>query len=155
MSKKKIKATIQKAEKQPDKVTELTHDLKRLQAEFENYKKRIDRDKEDFRCYSEAEMIKEILPTLDNLELALKNTDNHKEFVKGMELVYSQISQMLEDKGLKKIECVGKMFDPHMHEALLSEKSDKEEETILEELQKGFMLKEKVLRHSKVKVAKR
>ena len=153
MAEQKKKET-KKSDPKNQKIEELTDDLQRLQAEFENYKKRTDRDKEDFKCYSEAEMIKQILPIIDNFELALKNTGNHDEFVKGIELVYSQLFQMLEDKGVKKIECVGKRFDPHVHEALLSEESDKEEGIILEELQKGFMIKDRVLRHAKVKVAK-
>lgn len=151
MSKKETKKKTEAHEQ--DKVAELTNDLQRLQAEFENYKKRTERDNESFKEYSEAEVVKDMLPILDNFELALNNASNKDEFVKGMELVYSQLFQALEDRGLKKIEVDG-VFDPHLHEALLSEESDKESGTILQELQKGFIIKDRVIRHAKVKVAK-
>ncbi|MBU0461732.1 MAG: nucleotide exchange factor GrpE [Nanoarchaeota archaeon] len=136
------------------KIKELINDLQRLQAEFENYKKRVDRDNESFKEFAEADLIKKMLPVLDTLELSLQNTKDHEEFVKAVELVYSQLFQTLEDRGLKKIETQDKKFDPYIHEALLSEQSKKDEGTMLEEFQKGYMLKDRVLRHSKVKVAK-
>ncbi|MBU2560994.1 MAG: nucleotide exchange factor GrpE [Nanoarchaeota archaeon] len=144
-----------KADNKGSQIEELTNDLKRVQADFENYKKRVERDNSKLCEYSKADIIKKLLSVLDSFEMALKNTDNHEEFVKGVELIYSQLYTLLNEEGLQHIETVGKRFDPYLHEVLLSEKSDKEDDMILEELQKGYMLKDKVLRHSKVKVAKK
>jgi molecular chaperone GrpE len=136
------------------KIEELTNDLKRLQAEFENYKKRSEKECCQFREYSKADIIKKFLPIIDSFELALKNTKNHDEFVKGIELIYSNFYSVLKEEGLEPISAKGKL-DPYLHEVLLSEQSDKEEDTIIEELQKGYRFKDKVLRHTKVKVAKK
>ena len=149
MTKKESK----KIDEKDKKIAELTETLQRLQAEFENYKKFIEKSNAEFRKYAQADIIGELLPILDSFELALKNTKDKEELIKGIELIYSQLYSLLEKQGLKKIETKGK-FDPHLHEVLLKEESDKEEDTILEELQKGYMLGEKVLRHSKVKVSK-
>jgi len=131
---------------------ELISHLQRLQAEFENYKKRNENDNAKFIKLANKELIKQLLPILDNFQLAFQNKDS-KEFVKGMELVFSQFYSCLEENGLKKIECKGK-FDPYIHEVLLTEESKQEPETILEELQSGFTLNNEVIRHSKVKVSK-
>ncbi|MBW2963923.1 nucleotide exchange factor GrpE [Candidatus Woesearchaeota archaeon] len=136
------------------KVAELTDDLKRVQAEFENYKKRCEKENANFRDYATAQLIKKLLTVLDSFEMAFKNTSNHEEFMKGVELIYSQFYNILRDEGLQPIDTNGKKFDAYYHEVMLSEKSDKEEGTILEELQKGYKLKNGVIRHSKVKVAK-
>lgn len=139
------------------KEQELIEDLQRIQAEFENFKKRSEKENAEFREYAKTELISRLLPVLDNLELALSNTDKeqHEEFVKGIELIFSQLFTVLEDEGLQKIDAKDKRFDPFLHEALLAERSDKEEGTVLEELQKGYFLKERVIRHTKVKVAKK
>jgi len=84
----------------------------------------------------------------------LKNTGDKENFIKGVELIFAQLYSILQSEGLKPIECVGKRLDPYNHEVLLKEQSDKEEDTILEELQKGYMLNDKIIRHTKVKVAK-
>jgi len=139
--------------KKDDKVKELTETLQRLQAEFENSQKRLEKEKQDFLQFAKKDMITKILPILDNFELALKNTDNKEEFQKGIELIYAELYSMLEKEGIKKIEAKGK-FDPHQHEALMAEESDKEKGTIIQELQKGYLLNDKVLRTAKVKVAK-
>ena len=136
-------------------IVELTDTLQRTQAEFENYKKHVDKEKTEFVKYAKAELIHKILPTLDSFELALKNTKDNEKFVKGMEMVYAQLFSLLESEGLKPIESVGKKFDPYLHEVMLKEKSDKEDGIVLEELQKGYMLNDKVLRHSKVKVSEK
>ena len=151
----KAKAPKQKKDTKEDKIAELTNDLKRVQAEFENYKKRAEKENSHFRDYAKAELVKKLLTVLDSFEIALKNTDNHEEFVKGVELIYSQLYTLLKEEGLQCIETKDKRFDPYLHEVMLSEKSDKEEDTILEELQKGYKFKQMVLRHSKVKVAKK
>ena len=153
---KNLEKGIEKSEtSQKEKINELTDTLQRLQAEFENYKKRIDKEKEDFVKYAKHEVIAKILPILDSFELALKNCKIDKDALKGFELIFSQLYSTLEAEGLRPIEAFGKKFDPYKHEVLMQEVSDKEEDLVLEELQKGYMLNEKVLRHTKVKVAKK
>ncbi|MAH33050.1 nucleotide exchange factor GrpE [archaeon] len=138
-----------------DVIVELKESLQRLQAEFENYKKRTDKEKQDFITYAKADIINKILPTIDTFEIALKNTSDKEKFVKGIEMVYAQIFSLLENEGLRPIEALGKKFDPFFHEVLLKQKSNKDEDIVLEELQKGYMLNDKVLRHSKVKVSEK
>ena len=135
------------------KIEELTDTLKRLQAEFENYKKRIDKEKTEFVKYSNADVIEKMLPVLDSFEIALKNTSDKEKFVEGIKMIYAQLHSMLEAEGLRPIKAVGEKFDPYRHEVLMKEESDKPEGTILEEFQKGYMLNDKVLRHSKVKIS--
>ncbi|MBU1322065.1 MAG: nucleotide exchange factor GrpE [Nanoarchaeota archaeon] len=147
------------AEKKPDtaeiRLKEMTESLQRLQAEFENYKKRCDKENASFVKFANADLISTFLPIIDNFELALKNCRAKDDFYKGMELIHSQLIDTLQSQGLKHLECEGKKFDPYCHEALLTEESDKEQNTVLEELQKGYLLNDKVLRHSKVKVSKK
>tara|TARA_Y100000310_G_scaffold340125_1_gene434882 strand:+ start:1853 stop:2326 length:474 start_codon:yes stop_codon:yes gene_type:complete len=152
MEKKKQEKKGKISDKQ--KIVEFTDTLQRLQAEFENYKKRVDKEKVHFLEYSKAELIAKLLPIIDTFELALQNSQDNKEFAKGIEMIFGQLYSLLEQEGLRKIEVNGK-FDPFKHEVLMKEGSDKEEDTILEELQKGYMLKDKVLRHSKVKVSEK
>ncbi|MCH8003141.1 MAG: nucleotide exchange factor GrpE [Nanoarchaeota archaeon] len=136
-------------------IAELTETLQRTQAEFENYKKRVDKEKQEFVKYAKAELIQKLLPTIDTFEIALKSTKDNEKFVKGMDMVYAQLMSLLHTEGLKPIEAFGKKFDPYLHEVMLKEKSDKDEGIVLEELQKGYMLNDKVLRHSKVKVSEK
>jgi len=135
------------------KIEELTDTLKRLQAEFENFKKRIDKEKLEFVKYAHSDLIAGILPVLDSFEMALKNTNDKEKFAEGIKMIYAQFYSMLESEGLKPIKAIGEKFDPYKHEVLLKEESDKPEGTILEEFQKGYMLNDKVIRHSKVKIS--
>ena len=135
------------------KIEELTDTLKRLQAEFENYKKWNAKEKTEFIKYAHADIIENMLPVLDSLEIALKNTGDKEKFVEGMKMIYAQFHSMLEAEGLRPIKASGEKFDPYRHEVLMKENSDKPEGTILEEFQKGYMLNDKVLRHSKVKIS--
>jgi len=146
-----------KKEKKSDKevITELTDTLQRLQAEFENYKKRIEKEKVEFLSYAKADLIAKLLPILDSFELALKNTTDKDKFIKGVELIFAQLYSLLESEGLKPINALGEKFNPYKHEVLMKQESDKEEDTVLEEMQKGYMLNDKILRHSKVKVSKK
>ena len=135
------------------KIDELTDTLKRLQAEFENYKKWNAKEKTEFVKYANADVIERMLPVLDSFEIALKNTNDKEKFVEGMKIVYAQLHSILEAEGLRPIKATGEKFDPYKHEVLMKEESDKPDETILEEFQKGYMLNDKVLRHSKVKIS--
>ena len=142
-------------EDQDFKLKELTETTQRLQAEFENYKKRVENERTVFARCANQDLIKKLLPFIDDFELALKNCRAKDDFYKGIELIYSHLIEALQSQGLKQIESKGKKFDPYYHQALMAEESDTEENTILEEMQKGYMLNDKVIRHSKVKVAKK
>jgi molecular chaperone GrpE len=131
---------------------DLLDTLKRVQADYENYKKRVDRDKESFTKYATTHLITSLLPLLDNFERALANTSNQKEFVKGIELIYAQLHTILKQEGVTLIDA-STTFNPHEHEALLQEVSDKPQGTILEELQKGYKLHDHIIRHTKVKIS--
>ena len=144
-----------KIDEKEEKLKELTDTLQHLQAEFENYKKRVDKENcELIRCANE-DLILKILPIIDNFELALKSCRLKDDFYKGMELIYSQLMDTLHSQGLKHIDCLNKKFDPYYHEVLLTEESEHPDNTITGELQKGYMLNDKVIRHSKVKIAKK
>ena len=132
---------------------DITDSLKRLQAEFENFSKRMEKERLEFIRYANAGFIFSILPVIDSLEIALKNTADKEKFIQGMKMIYAQLHSILNAEGLKPIDSLGHMFDPYRHEVLMKEESDKPEGTILEEFQKGYMLKERVIRHSKVKVS--
>ena len=149
-----------KKEKEPskaaeEKIAELTETLQRLQAEFENYEKRTENEKNEFVKYSKADVIKKILPILDTFEIALKSTNDKEKFARGMEMLYAQLFSTLESDGLRPIHALGKHFDPYYHDVMLKQKSDKEDGIVLEELQKGYMLNDKILRHSKVKISEK
>lgn len=138
-----------------DKIAELTDTLKRVQAEFENYKKRCDAENRKFMDYTNAKLVEKLLPIIDSFQLALKSAKDNKEFTKGVELIYSQLVSALENEGLRPINALNQKFDPYKHEALLQEEKDGEENVVLEELQKGYMFKDCVLRHAKVRVSKK
>ena len=131
------------------KQKELTNLLKKVQADFENYKKRTEKDKEKFTEYANQELIKELLTILDSFEFALKETKN-----KDIQALYTQLWNLLEKQGVKKIDALNKKFDPFQHEALMQEKSKKDKGIIIEELQTGYTFKEKIIRPTKVKVSK-
>jgi len=130
----------------------------RLYAEFDNARKRMDKEKLDFVRYANEELIIEFLAILDNLERTVESAKaNHQDytaFVKGIEMVMAHIHDMLKKNGVKAIEAQGKMFDPHSHEVLMQEESDElEDGIVIEEFQKGYSLGERVVRTAKVKVA--
>ena len=102
-----------------DKMTELVQTIQRVQADFENYKKRIERDKQKFVDYSKEEIILKLLPILDSFELAMQNADN-SEFAKGMDLIFNDLMDTLQKEGLIRIEAKGD-FNPELHEALMTE----------------------------------
>lgn len=139
-----------------EKIEELTNLLKRVQADFENYKKRTEKEMKECVKQSSKFIILNLLPVVDHLELALTNTNNNDEFVKGIEMIYAQLISVLESEGIKKIESEGQKFDPFKHEALMQGEDQKVDDgVILEELQKGYLLNDEVIRPSKVKVNKK
>ncbi len=130
----------------------------RLYAEFENYKKRINKDKEELIKYGNENLLYELLPVIDNLEMALKHASNNVSsgLVQGVEITLKELKKTLEKFGLTEIEAYGKPFDPLVHHAMSQvEREDIEEKTVVEEFRKGYMLKEKVLRPSLVAVSKK
>jgi len=130
--------------------------LARLQAEFENARKRTAREQQDFREYALADTIKSLLPILDSFERALQTAPAGKsEFRGGVELIYKQLQDALLKLGLRAIPAKGEPFDPHLHEAIeMVETTDAPDHQILEELQRGYKLKDRLLRPSMVKVAR-
>ncbi len=140
------------------KITELTNTLQRLQAEFENYKKRIDKEHIANIKNANSELITELLPVLDSFELALKTGVNETaevtKYRKGLELIYSQLYSILEEYGLRIIDTKNKKFDPFKHEVLLVKECELTDDTIIQEFQKGYYLNDTIIRHSKVMIAK-
>lgn len=132
----------------------------RLYAEFENARKRMERERVEFIRYANQELLAEFLNILDNLERSVEAAqakhEDYQAFLKGVEMVMAQVHDLLKKQNVEAIEAQGKMFDPHCHEVLLQEETEKYEEGIvLEELQKGYRIGERLIRTAKVKVAKR
>ncbi|MCB9771416.1 MAG: nucleotide exchange factor GrpE [Candidatus Omnitrophica bacterium] len=129
----------------------------RLVAEFDNARKRSDRERSEFVKYANEGLISDFLTIMDDLDrvviAANANHQDYQSFLKGVEMVMAKIHELLRKNNVKPIEAVGKKFDPHNHEILMQEPSDQEEGTVIEELQKGYLLGERVVRTSKVKVA--
>ena len=133
--------------KKEKKKNEYLEQLQRLQAEFENFRKRTEKERQEIFKNANENLIIKLLRVLDNFELALKHTDD-----KGINMIYSELYSILENEGLKAIKAKGE-FDPRIHEALIQEEGE-EDEMIIEELQKGYTLNDKVIRASKVKITK-
>ncbi len=138
-----------------ESIANLTDRLMRTAAEFDNYKKRSLREKEDLYSTAVCDTIANILPILDNLERAVATgTENAENSVlDGVKMIKKQFEDTLTAMGVSPIEAVGTPFDPEKHNAVMTEESDKEENTVLEELMKGYLYKDKVIRHSMVKVS--
>jgi molecular chaperone GrpE len=130
--------------------------LARLQAEFENARKRTAREQQDFREYAVSDAVKALLPTLDSFERALQTGAMEKsEFRGGVELIYKQLQDALQKLGLRAIPAKGEPFDPHLHEAIeMVDTTGAADHQILEELQRGYKLKDRLLRPSMVRVAR-
>jgi molecular chaperone GrpE len=131
----------------------------RLQADFDNHRKRVERERREFQISATRHLISELLPVLDNLELAQRHAregDAPLSFREGLDLVLRQVTGILERHGLLAIEAVGLPFDPNVHEAIAQLESDLHPEgTVLEEYQKGYLLGSRVLRPSRVSVSRR
>jgi molecular chaperone GrpE len=133
---------------------EYLNDLKRLAADFDNYRKRVARDQDSLVARAHERLVKELLPVLDDLERALVAAEQHEgpQLEEGVRLVHQALSQTLRLQGLEEIETNGR-FDPHVHEALLTQPSDAEEGAVIEVLQKGYRLGDRVLRPARVVVS--
>ncbi|WP_019422530.1 nucleotide exchange factor GrpE [Paenibacillus sp. OSY-SE] len=129
----------------------------RTQADFDNFRRRTMKEKEDLAKYASAKVITELLPVLDNFERALSTGQEASEtesFVKGVDMIFRQIQQVMEQEGVQPMNAVGEPFNPEYHQAIMQVESDEYEEGfVVEEVQKGYMLKDKVLRPAMVKVS--
>lgn len=130
--------------------------LRRAWAEFENARRRAERDRSEFVQYAAADVVRSLLPALDDFDRALKTETADKEYAKGIELIYTRLYDTLKRLGLEPFETEGQMFDPNIHEAVQREQTeDAEDQAILGELQRGYNFKGKLLRPAWVKVAVR
>jgi molecular chaperone GrpE len=136
--------------------SEVTDRLLRLQAEFDNFRKRTEKDRSEFVQYAGMEVVRELLPVLDDLERALKADSSSKEYAKGVEMIYSRMANILSKLGLEPIESAGAKFDPHVHQAVEKVPTEEaDDHTVLGDHQRGYKFKGKLLRPSMVKVAVR
>jgi molecular chaperone GrpE len=133
---------------------EYLNDLKRVAADFENYRKRVARDQEGLVARAHERLVKELLPVLDDLERALEAAAQHEEakLEEGVRLVHRELIEALAREGLVEVETDGQ-FDPHVHEALVSQPSEREDGSVIEVLQKGYRLGDRVLRPARVVVS--
>ncbi|MFB7812662.1 nucleotide exchange factor GrpE [Paenibacillus chitinolyticus] len=131
--------------------------LLRAQADFDNFRRRTRQEKEEFAKYASLKLIEQMLPVIDNFDRALvssRETQDFEALTKGIEMVYRQLDQVMTQEGLTPIEAVGQPFNPEFHQAIMQVESDEHEEGfVVEEVQKGYMLKDKVIRPSMVKVS--
>jgi len=154
------------AEKEPEKELEILKKhleaekdrCLRLNAEFENLRKRSQKEKEEFVKYANEKLIIELIDIMESFERGLENaksSTNNDKLIQGMELIYKQLKNVLEKNGLVPIKALAEKFDPYKHEAMMQTPSDdNEEDIVLEEFARGYMLNNKVIRYSKVRVSK-
>jgi molecular chaperone GrpE len=150
-AKDELLARLEAAEAQAD---EHLNDLKRVAAEFENFRKRAAREQAGFTARANERLVKELLPVLDDLGRALEAAEKHQEaqLEDGVRLVHRQLAELLRKEGLAEIATDGK-FDPHVHEALLTQPSEAPEGSVIDVVQKGYRLGDRVLRPARVVVA--
>ena len=147
-------ALINQLKEAEAKVVEYKDGWARSQAEFQNYKKRIERDNELTYVSMKGEIIKKVLPALDDLERALQNRPADDAWASGIELIARKLQNIMESEGVKRIEAKGKPFDPTFHEAISHEPSDEvESEHVIDVVQNGYMFGERVIRPALVRVA--
>lgn len=152
----------QQEDTQPDPLEELRRErdavqdrLLRTAAEFDNYRKRMDRERRESAEYTAGEVMKELLPIIDNLERALQAAEPDDPLRKGVELTHKQMLEMLRKRGVTPIEALGADFDPNFHQAVIHEESAQHREgEVMEELQRGYVVGDRLLRPAMVKVAK-
>lgn len=138
-----------------DEIKNLNDKLARMQADFVNYKNRVEREKKELIQYSNEKLILQILPTVDNLERALLNYDENDEFQKGIFLIYKSLLKVLKEENVEEINSDGMEFNPNEHNAVMLEENDSVlSNHVIETLQKGYKIKDKIIRPSMVKVSK-
>lgn len=137
-------------------IADYENTLKRLQADFENYIKRVDKEKQDFTKYAAAKVLTKCLNIVDDLDRSLQVLEktNNGEIKTGIHMIHKQFHKILEEEGVKEMQCTGKKVDPHCHEIIEMKEHESPEGTIIEIVQKGYHLHDKILRTAKVRVAK-
>ena len=152
----KIKGLEKEALKQSEEIQRILDKNIRLLAEFDNYKRRTQEERSNLLKYGGAELAKSLLPILDDLHRTLETDGKTKArtILEGVELIISKLDKTLEEQGIVPFDSRGQDFDPDCHEALLSEDSDKGENVIIREFEKGYRYNDKILRHAKVVVSK-
>lgn len=144
----------EKKDKKTEQIEELTDRLQRNMAEFDNYRKRTEKEKASMYVIGAKEVVEKILPVVDNFERGLASAEEGDAFAEGMQMIYKQLMTALSEIGVQPIEALGQVFDPNFHNAVMHvEDPEAGENTVVEELQKGYLYKEFVVRHSMVKVA--
>lgn len=147
-------ALTKRLEEAEAKASEYKDGWQRAQADFQNYKKRVERDHELMNASMKGDILKKILPVLDDLERALQNRPSDDAWVSGVELIAHKLRSVLEVEGIKRIEAEGKPFDPNFHEAISHEESDEVKSGyVISIAQNGYMLGERVIRPALVRVA--
>ena len=149
---------VDEKERLSTELQEINDKYFRLYAEFANYKKRVHKDKEEILRYGNENLLSELLPVIDHLEMALQHASNDVSsgLLQGVEITLKELKRTLEKFGLTTVEAMGKPFDPVVHHAMSqAERDDIDEMTVVEEFRKGYRLKDKVLRPSLVSVSKK
>ena len=143
-----------KKDKKDTKIEELTDRLQRTMAEFDNFRKRTEKEKASMYVIGAKEIIEKMLPVVDNFERGLANAPEGDAFAEGIQMIYKQLMTTFDEMGVKVIETVGQQFDPNLHNAVMHvDDPEQEDNVIVEEFQKGYTYKDFVVRHSMVKVA--
>ena len=150
-------AEAEKAEEEAKKAEEAESErYMRLMAEFQNFKRRVAKEKSDIHAYANEKIVSDLLPVLDNFERALSTETEDEGYAKGMQLIFEQLKTALGNAGLEEIKAMDEEFDPNVHNAVMTETiEDKEDGTVTKVLQKGYRLKDKVVRPSMVAVNKK
>lgn len=147
----------EKKDKKDEKIEELTDRVTRQMAEFDNFRKRTEKEKAQMYEIGARDIVEKILPVVDNFERglsAVKEEEKDQPFVQGMEMIYKQMMTTLSEAGVEVIAAVGEAFDPNLHNAVMHvEDEEQGENIVVEEFQKGYKYRETVIRHSMVKVA--
>ncbi len=155
----KIKELEKIIEEKDKEIKELNDKYLRLYAETENMRKRLEREKKEFLEYANEAVLKDLLPIIDNMERAIEHSEqnsNIEDFIKGIELTLNSFLKVLEKYGVKPVDALHKPFDPNFHEAMQVQETDEfEPNTIVQQLQKGYTFKERLLRPALVIVSKK
>src|SRR3989344_386707 len=137
-----------------DKLKEYENDLKRIQAEYENFQKRTEKEKNDLLKYASHKLIIKLISIKEDFERALQNNNSSKEeLLQGLNLIKKEFDKLFDDEEVKYIEVMNKKYDPFVHEVIQKIISDEEEGKIIEEVQKGYYYKDKIIRNPKVNIS--
>jgi len=155
---KALEAELKVLREELSKKDDYQDNFLRLQAEFDNFRKRSAKERQEFIKYANESMVLELIGMLDNFERSIKAADEKQDFKllhQGVDMISKELHKLLSEKGLKKMVAIGEKFDPHKHEAFeVVESVDGEEGDILEEFQPGYLLNDRIIRPAKVKVIK-